>query len=49
LYLITTLLYAAGISIGHIYIGNPRPFKWNKDVNKLIMPLNGDLNHYGPS
>jgi hypothetical protein len=32
----------------HVFIGRPAPFKWNLDITKLIMPMNGDPNYQGP-
>ena len=32
----------------HAFVGNPPPIDWSIDIDKLIMPMNGDPNHYGP-
>jgi hypothetical protein len=32
---------------GHVFVGYPAPFRWNLDIDKLIMPMNGDPNHRG--
>jgi hypothetical protein len=35
-------------SYGHLYVGNPPPFRVDEDVTFLIMPLNGDPNASPP-
>ncbi|KAF5843942.1 hypothetical protein GGP41_010755, partial [Bipolaris sorokiniana] len=32
----------------HVFVGKPAPFRWDSQVTKLIMPLNGDPNYQGP-
>jgi hypothetical protein len=29
---------------GHLFVGNPPPFRADQDITRLIMPLNGDPN-----
>jgi hypothetical protein len=37
------LYIAAFCSVkGHLFVGNPPPFRANQDITLLIMPLNGD-------
>jgi hypothetical protein len=31
----------------HLFMGNPPTFRWGVEIDKLIMPLNGDENHQG--
>ena len=42
LFLLSSLINA------HVFVGNPPPFRWDLEIDKLIMPLNGDPNHEGP-
>lgn len=32
----------------HVFVGDPPPIDWSIEIDKLIMPMNGDPNHYGP-
>ncbi|OAL56154.1 hypothetical protein IQ07DRAFT_660626 [Pyrenochaeta sp. DS3sAY3a] len=41
-------LYLAARVESHVFVGNPAPVQWNLDIDKLIMPMNGDPNHLGP-
>ena len=29
----------------HVFVGNPLPYQWDLDIDRLIMPMNGDPNH----
>jgi hypothetical protein len=31
----------------HAFVGQPAPFQWDLQVEKLIMPMNGDPNYEG--
>jgi hypothetical protein len=33
---------------GHLFVGNPPPFRANEDISLLIMPLNGDPHENSP-
>jgi hypothetical protein len=33
---------------GHLFVGNPPPFRAHQDISLLIMPLNGDPNAVPP-
>jgi hypothetical protein len=32
----------------HVFVGEPAPFQCHLQVEKLIMPMNGDPNYQGP-
>ena len=38
------LVVSAG---AHVFVGDPPPVDWSIEIDKLIMPMNGDPNHYG--
>lgn len=42
-------LYLAFIASAHVFMGNPAPLQWNIEIDKLVMPMNGDPNHLGPA
>src|SRR5258706_10465792 len=44
------LLAATAYSLvgGHLFVGNPPPFRAQGDISLLIMPLNGDPNSSPP-
>lgn len=33
--------------LAHVFMGNPATFRWTNEIDKLIMPMNGDPNHQG--
>ena len=43
----STLFLAFSIS-AHVFMGNPAPLQWNIEIDKLVMPMNGDPNHPEP-
>lgn len=39
-------LYAIAVQ-AHLFMGAPETFRWHSDIDKLIMPMNGDPSHHG--
>jgi hypothetical protein len=42
------VLMIHGRAYGHLFVGNPPPFRAHDDISLLIMPLNGDPNENPP-
>lgn len=45
-----SLRYMLMISLtveSHVFMGSPAPFGWDINIDRLVMPMNGDPNHQG--
>lgn len=42
-------LYFSFVVSAHVFMGNPAPLQWNIEIDKLVMPMNGDPNHLAPA